>query len=230
MMATSAVVDYRTLTDKIDQAFTEVAEDYGDNFGWEALLYPIGHYTLFNIPVSEETTYEQYVMNNLTGAWTRYTGMNACAWCIFQGKPYFGGTNGKVYEADYGSQDDGATISWKIKTAFNFLGDNMHVKHFNMIRPIVRSVQPISMSLDIDVDFGSEPITDTISLTGSGGSPWNTSAWDTSDWDSDNEYTMDWYGVSGVGRCVSIKMQADYDNIFFALSAIHINYEPGGIL
>lgn len=230
LLATSNVVDYRTLSDRIDQAFTTMTGLYASNQGWEATLYPVGHMVLFNIPVAENTTTEQFVMNTLTGAWCRFTGINAASWVVFQGKPYFGGTNGKVYEFDLGNNDDGSAICWEVKTAFTYLGQSDRIKHFYMVQPVLRSVQAISVGLHVDVDFSDSPLTDTVLLTGTGGSPWNTSPWDTSSWDSDKEYTTDWYGVSGVGRSVSVHMRGDYKDVFWSFTSINLIYEQGGYL
>jgi hypothetical protein len=230
LMATSHTTDYRALTDLVDQAFTAQADNYSSNFGWEAILYPVGHMVLFNIPVGENVTSEQFVMNTLTGSWCKFTGINASSWVMFNGKPYFGGMDGKVYEFDSGNNDAGAAISWKVKTAFNYLGDTQRVKHFYMVQPLIRAVQAVTVALNIDVDFGNDPITDTVAVTGTGGSPWDTSPWDTSPWDTDNDYTNDWYGVSGVGRAVSVKMEGDFKDLFWAFTSINIIYEPGGYL
>jgi hypothetical protein len=80
-------------------------------FGWCAMLYPTGNKLFINVPTAENTTSYQFVMNTITGAWCRYLGWNANVFETVQDSLYFGGNNGTVYQAEYGTDDDGASIS-----------------------------------------------------------------------------------------------------------------------
>ena len=81
----------QAISDKIRDAVSEAALSYGGNFGWQAISYPKSNWGLFNVPTVEGEQAEQHVVNVLTGAWCRFTGMNAVCWEVFNDDLYFGG-------------------------------------------------------------------------------------------------------------------------------------------
>jgi hypothetical protein len=55
-------------------------------FGWQGMLYPKGALAIFNVPYSPAV---QYVQNVQTGAWCRFTGMDATCWAIANNMAYY---------------------------------------------------------------------------------------------------------------------------------------------
>lgn len=220
----------KKLTDRIQNAFTRSASLYKAIFGWQVVEYPRANYLLVNIPTADSVSAEQYVMNTQTGAWCRFTGMKAMCWCLLNEKLYFGGVDGKVYQADYGTNDNGSSIDVDLKGAFSYVGNKNLVKRFTLGRPIVTSDNALSFVFNVDVDFGNRMITDTVTTTGATGSDWNTSAWDTTDWASEAIYSSDWYSISGIGRSAAPRLSGSFNNVSFSLSAFDYIYETGGLL
>ncbi len=217
-------------TNNISNAFREVASMYGSNFGWEGVVFPAGNMTLFNIPIAEGTTSEQYVINNLTGSWARFTGMNSSTWGLYDKNLYFGGMDGKIYRAQYGTNDNEANIPTQLKLAFDYFGDRAAIKRFLNARPLIRSDASLEFNFGCDVDFRSATLTTTASTEGSDGSMWDTSPWDTSPWDSNDIYSSNWYALNGIGRAMALKMNGNFKNVSFNISAINILFQPGGVL
>ena len=86
----SAIVDNRVaLTNIIENAFTSASRSYGSQWGWEAIVYPAQSAMIFNIPIAEDGTHQQYVMNTITKAWCRFTDWNAETFAVFNGQLYF---------------------------------------------------------------------------------------------------------------------------------------------
>jgi hypothetical protein len=220
----------KKLTDRIQNAFRRYAALYKGNFGWQAIEYPRSAYLVINVPVSESTNAEQFVMNTQTGAWCKFTGLKAVSWSLLNEKLYFGGTNGKVYEADYGANDAGANIDVDLKGAFNYLGSKTSAKRVSLARPLITSDYAVSFVFNLDTDFGNKTITDTVSIMGSAGAEWDSATWDVDSWDGENVYSDDWYSVSGVGRCVAPRLSGSFNNVQFSLSGIDYIYEQGGPL
>jgi hypothetical protein len=54
-------------------------------------MYPKAGWLLINVPVANNTTYHQYVVNTITGAACKFTGMNASTWGMYNNNLYFGG-------------------------------------------------------------------------------------------------------------------------------------------
>ncbi|TXH58982.1 MAG: hypothetical protein E6Q97_00805 [Desulfurellales bacterium] len=221
---------FTKLSDKISKAFISAVESYGATTqGWEVFAYPRANLLLVNVPVLEGVSSQQFVMNTITGAWTRFTGINASCWCLFNNQPYFGGMDGKVYQWDYGYNDNGAAIAVALRLAYNYCADRERQKRFTLARPLVTAAGDIQFAFSLDVDFNSSLTSDSITVTGSTGSAWDASPWDTSPWDSGNVYNQDWASVTGLGRCASLKLGGQYKDIGFDISAFHLSFETGGI-
>lgn len=222
---------YPKVTDKITTAFNTAAKDYLSYFGWEGFLYPRGHQLLVNVPTIENSTANQYVMNLYTGAWCKYTGINAICWSTLNEKPYFGASDGKVYEFDTTQADNGAYINFDLKGAFTYLGDRARLKRFLNVTPIMLSDPNVTFQLDVDTDFSDRVITSTVTTVGtSSASAWDSSPWDTTQWaGSQNTHRVDRYAVSGIGRNVAIRLKGSSKNVGFSISAFNILYEAGGI-
>ena len=221
---------FSKLSDKIRDAVSDAAKSYSGNFGWSACYFPKEHMVLFNVPIASDTNYEQYVVNTITGAWTKFRGMNGSCFATFNGDLYFGGTDGKVYHGYSGYKDNTAPISTVAKCAFNYFGDRERKKRFMMARPIYFGDVGTKFLMDVDVDFTDKQITSTVSTTGHAGSPWDTSPWDTSSWDSALYYGRNWYSIRGIGRCGALKFIADFCDIEIQLTSVQVTYENGGAL
>ena len=218
---------YVKLTDNISPAFISAAKDYSSVFGWQFVAYPRGSMAIVNVPVLASTQYQQAVVNTLTGAWCKFTNINSVSWCLLNEKPYFGGIDGKVYEFDSVTNDNGNTIPVDVKTAFSYCGDRDRLKKFVLGRPLVAVNGEIRFSFNIDTDFQERVLNDEVIVSGVSGSDWDTADWDTSDWDSGTVYNQNMYAVDGIGRCAAIRLKGNYKDISITVSAFHLVYEPG---
>lgn len=226
----NALGGFTTVTDNIRNAYNAAVYDYKTNAPWEAISYPRGRMLLLNIPTVTDTSSEQYVMNSETGAWCRFTGWNACSFGLLNEKLYFGGTDGKVYEGDFGEKDGTASIPTKLKQAFNYLGDSSAIKMAHLVQPIFRAETALDFLYDVDVDFSDKMITDTVSTVGASGSEWDTAEWDVADWAGSDIYTSDTFSVAGIGRCFALRLEGSFQDTMWNLSGTNFMYEPGGLL
>lgn len=218
------------VTERIREAFISAAKSYNSNFGWSAISYPRGRYALVNIPIASDTNYEQYVMNVQTGAWCKFTGMNASTWSLFNNSLYFGGIDGTIYKADDGTDDNGNSIEVDLKWAFNYASDRAQIKRFTMAKPIFTGESSIVFGFSIDTDFRDVSSTATASIIGNPGSAWDTSAWDTATWENSGTYKADWRSIEGIGRAFALKVKGSFKNAPFTISAAPVIYETGGVL
>lgn len=223
----SRIGELEFATDRIQPTFRKATDGYGGNFGWTSVYYPKAEYFLVNVPTSASTSY-QLVMNSKTGAWCKFTGMNARCWCVFDNKLYFGGMDGKVYRADNTYNDNGNFIETKIKWAYNYFGDRRHQKRFLAIKPIVFGDAAVNFTVGVDVDLGTRAINNIVSVTGSPGTPWG-SPWGSA-WGGAKSLKRSWYSVNGRGFCGALRMEASVKNVIATISGVHVAYETGGIL
>jgi len=219
----------KTISNKIINAAKDAAATFGGNFGWQATLFPSGSRLIFNVPTAEDAKAFQFVMNTLTGAWCRYTGINANCWESTQDSLFFGG-NGTVYQGEYGTDDDGAAIASDMLPAFNYFGDQALTKMFTQVRIISEAQSRFSASITLAVNFDYLSSASVPALVaGTGGSPWNTSPWNSSPWSASNRMGFDWQWAGGMGFCASARIRSNTIGQQPSIDAIAYSFERGGI-
>lgn len=180
------------ITAKIQDAFATSAQSYLSNFGWQGLTYPKGQVAIYNIPVEELVTSYQYVQNAQTGAWCRFTGLNAFCWAIYNDDIYFGGLS-SVFQWDQGITDAGTDLTADLKTAFNYFGNRSALKHFTMLQPNLLATSDVSPAIDVLTDF-VESIPTSVPIT-------TVSAVD------DLAPRNNWTSATGMGYCAAVRMR-----------------------
>ena len=189
---------------KLSGAALEAATLYSSNYGWEVELYPKGGWLLFNVPKATNSNYVQYVINTITGAATKFTGMNARTWGLYNNDLYFG-VQGKVYKADDGFDDDGNFIVCDIQAAYSNLGTPAE-KTMNSFRNVIQIDGNVSLNTIVNFDYGIGTTSQTTSSTSSG-SPWDTSAWDVTPWSPENQTRSNLVLSSGEGVAIGMRIK-----------------------
>lgn len=226
------------LSDKIQAAMSAAISRYEGNFGWEVQPYPRENAVIVNVPVSEGTDQQQYLMNTITKAWCRFTGWDANCFELFNDYLYQGG-NSVVYQSWMGTGDeyrDGsstltADIQGNLQQAFSYLKGPTQLKRFTMMRPTFSSTvtnPPVLAALNVDYSTASPLSTLTGIITGS--SAWNTSTWDVTPWAGSFSIVRGWQGAQGLGYCCSPHYIVNTQGISIRLMSTDIVYEIGGVL
>ena len=193
------------LSNKIVNLVNIAVQTYGSNFGWQPILYPLGNKLLVNVPVVEDSTAIQFVMNTITGAWHQFEDWNAACFAVLEDSLYYGG-NGVVVKADTGNTDNDANIQGEVKTAFQYFGSPGQLKRWTMVRPIFSVAGNISPAIRLDIDFENVLPTQVAGFTAATGTLWDTALWDTFLWASSLNIQRDWQGANGVGYCAAFHM------------------------
>jgi len=195
----------------------------GGVWGWEAQIYPKRQLAIFNHPVSAGTEYEQHVMNTVTGAWCRFTGIVSHTWQGYASRMFFGSTDGYVYEFDTSQSDAGTAIESEFQTAWLPLGGYGN-KSFIAVREFTMVNTDINTENQYVVDY--ENFSDQaypISVT-SGfaewGDPWGTP------WTSQDAVDKDWETVGLYGEVISIRKRLSTKQRVRHLGSSWL-YEPG---
>lgn len=195
-------------TDKISGAFKDLRDRY-NSFGWDIRLYSKGSYLIINVPY-KSNEFQQFIMNTVTGAWSRFTGQNAYCFETFNDNLYFAGRSGNVYQADNGNNDDGTLIDGYVQQAYSNLGTT-NLKKFNEIITIISSELNLIQNIYFGVDFVT-PKKSYLASTTTGGAKWNTFKWNTTKWGLAGTPTMKRIPlISDIGyKCsVGIKTQSN---------------------
>jgi hypothetical protein len=213
--------------DLIKPTFNSSASLYSANFGWQGQVYHKGKYAFINIPVAENVQTYQYVVNLITGAWCRFIGWNANCWSTFADNLYFGFSGNTICQADTGQTDNGIPISIVCKQAFVGFENEMLKKSFKRLKPTFAATQGSTLSIDVDIDFGTRNDLQQITFTGTS-TPWG-SAWG-SPWDAGVIISNDWYGLTGQGTFASVRYEANLSNVTLQHISSVIVYEEGALI
>lgn len=194
-----------SLTANIQPTMNQAARDWSANFGWQLISYPKGTRAILNVPALANSAQQQYVMNTVTGAWCRFIGMPANCWETFKERLFFGGNDGKVYEADVTGADNGVAIVADLETAFNYFGRRGNLKRWPMVRPILTTDGILTPGIALNVDFGHDAPISTPASIASASAMWDVAIWDSALWPLGQRTTADWTTVAAIGYCASIR-------------------------
>lgn len=196
------------ITSRIQNAMTNSALLYGENFGWQCITYPNQDLLILNVPVIEGEEQEQYVMNTLTGAWCRFTGWDANCFALYQNYLFWGDNIGGIHIAFLGEADDGVPIEGKLLTAFNYFDDPGRLKRMTMIAPILDTQETAEITLSIHPDF---KVSDSdaeahATLTLSDPAEWDVDLWDQGYWAGTVNFAQ-WLSTAVLGHSLAVHME-----------------------
>ena len=77
------------ISDKIRNLYASYARSYGSNYGWQGIIYEAENAFVVNVPVAEDGTHYQLVMNTITGSWCRFTDWDAENFVVFNKQLYY---------------------------------------------------------------------------------------------------------------------------------------------
>ena len=211
----------------------------GDLFGWQPFLFPGANMVMINAPATERTSF-QFVMNDITKAWSEFIGYEAYCWELHHELAFFG-SFGAVYRAwesttDGGSIDpntgiivDGAAINAEAQTSFTYF-DSMGVqKHYKMVRPTILSRGAFSLNFAVNTDFVFDsPLAPTAFAFQNPGR-WDVDYWDAAIWEGGLGTYKTWQAVTGIGTAASIRLLVRSRQETYWASTDWL-YENGGIM
>ncbi len=204
------------ITARIQNAMSLASQQAKGNFGWQMISFPAQTLAFLNVPLTENVSQQQYVMNELTGAWCQFTGWNANCFEIFNDKLYWGGNHGDVNEGYIGSSDGGTSIPADMQCAFNWMDEPGKVKRMTMVQPLLNLGGNLTPTMAVDVDFmTSTDVAPVATLTG--GAAWDSATWDSSLWPGLSVNFIQWLSVDAIGHAMAIRMRVN-------ITAANINF------
>jgi hypothetical protein len=195
-----AASDKGSFSANIREAFSEQYALTGSLRGWQLLSWPAAHMAVVNVPTTLDVASQQYVMNVLTGAWSRYTGMSASSFGLAQNTLYYGSTDGKVVIFERGNNDRGEDINAVAIPAFSNMKMAGQIKHVKNYQSFFKGSGSYSVGMNIAVDFNTNDVAVTTQTPPLGsGSLWDSALWDVATWATPNDVFVSWLGVAGQG-------------------------------
>lgn len=219
------------LTDKIYYAVSQAATQYYALDGWQINYFASENMLILSIPTSNGM--EQFVMNTITKAWSRFTGINAYCWEVSgDADMHFGGDGfvGKFYDTN---SDANTNIYATAQQAYTYFDSPGQLKRFTLVRPILQTDNGLPTVLcGISVDFDTEPLINQIAfnpLINQIGR-WDVATWDGANWGGGLVTTKIWQGVNGLGFSGSVNINVASQGIELHWASTDYVMERGGVL
>ena len=218
------------LTDKIYGAFANATSLYSTNFGWEIQYFAKANMLIVNVPTNIGK--EQYVMNNITKSWGRFTNIEATTFEVHNENLYFGGNGfvGKFWDT---FADSGNVINATVQQAYNYFESRGQNKRFTLVRPIFLTDNGLpSVFCAINTDFDTQSQLGQVSFnpTALTVGVWDVATWDNNFWGGTLTVNKDWQGVSGIGYCASISLNVASKGIEVHWASTDFVMERGGVI
>lgn len=217
------------LTDTIIWAFNQYYKQFSGNFGWQSVVVPKGPALLVNVPIGGSKSY-QFVMNTITGAWTRFYGWSAEAVLVLAGRLFFAIGN-KVKEGWIGTADDDAAITAFAQTAYSYGPVRARSKKINLVKPLLQTASQVSLGLALDTDFelrrgitNQASVAQNLALYGS-------AVYGQSAWAGGQTTNNKWKSVKHrPGAAFSLRLQLQVKNFAVSWASTAFIGEAGGLL
>lgn len=214
------------ITAKIQTLFSQYAQRYRLNFGWQPCVYPKSRYLIVNVPAFPDLSQSQLVMNTVTGSWTQFQGMDAGCWAVANDLLYFGGNAGTVYQADSGYLDNGSAIPFSCRTAWQ-MHNGATNKQFTAVQPVMLTGGAAAFAIQVDVDFQTTTPTGYSNSPGVNGMTWAW-AWPGT-WAGVDILDARWQSVGSIGTWSSINIAGSVNGAALQMNAFNLVSVKGGV-
>lgn len=218
------------MTDKIQPQLASDTTAYASNTGWDLLLYPPQNMLLVNIPTNtiDSMGSYQYVMNTISGAWSRWTGIPAHCWQFHEELLYFGG-NGFVGKAWDSQSDNSTEIVADILPAYQNYGAQSRLKRWSLARVVLGTDGAANYGTRMEVDFNLNPNTINFPFVVSAPSAiYGTSVYGSSFYGGSISVRNEWKSTSGLGYWGSLHIKIKTSAADVRVYSVDIVTESGG--
>lgn len=238
---------------RINPLITQYATQVDLSEMWQGFFYPLGRRIYVTLPdTTSSATMLVYSID--TKAWTQFilaSGEHAVSSCQFNYLPYYGSNTGIIYKGETGYADavdtsgNGQSITYNIRTAFNFYNSRGNYKAFKDCRPIIKSKSGLTLNIGLDTDFKRQSIITSVttpaSLFTAWGSRWGVGAGTLSPtppyaplptyyqpWSSETDYIYNRYAIAGQGHCAALRVGGSVKNTSCQFLGFEIRFVMGG--
>lgn len=215
----SVLSDLRANRALLNQKIDGITQGRDFTKRWEIHYRPSTNWLIVNVPSDTGIySYEQHVCNLNTNAWCRFVGMDANSWAVLGDELYF--CNGRgIFQADTGTTDEGANITFCLQKAYNNFGTPLK-KQLMRVVPHYYSTTDETIYKKILSDFGNGKNRIFVHRENSGiNTYWDTAIWDESFWsDEINVHSTRGSVTSKVGNYISVGYYGRVRNEFILYS------------
>jgi hypothetical protein len=228
-LMSSRVNTWLQLTDKIQPQIAQDTTSYAANTGWDISLYFPQNMLIVNVPISSTQSY-QYVMNTISGGWSRWTNIPAKCWYNSNDILYFG-ANGYVGRAWNGQNDNGADVIADILPAYQNFGSNSRLKRWSLGRILFGADGNASYGARMEMDFNLNPsAVDAPTVLDLPVAMYGTAKYDEAVYGGQILIRKQWKNLSGMGYWGSLHIKIKTNQADVRFYSYDMNIETGGNL
>ena len=198
---------------KVSQAVVDAVAAGNELPGWQIIYWGARRRLIFNIP-NPDGTFDQHVYNPALDAWSRYKGIPAICWAVWENRLFFGTPQGVVCEHGVGASDilayqQNTVIPINVygQQAWNLFETPLE-KRVAAIRPVIQAQGDAVAHVSLGFDYGPLGAVTVDVNEAASASPWDTSPWDTSPWSSETAVSSEWHIAGGDGSAISVAVAA----------------------
>lgn len=195
---------------KVQQPISEAASSLTGVFGWQMYYCAPFHMAFGNVPSVTTAGNTQFVTNTINSKWCIFAGYDASHWATYNGLPFFGSRNGKVYKAWFGHVDgadlngnNGTDVVGTVQQAYSYLGSPGVQKQLGMYRPTFLVASDVVYGSYVSYDFAFKTASIGLSPPVAGSSRWDIGLWDQAVWSGSLKSQRQWSQAEGMGTASS---------------------------
>lgn len=223
---------------RIEPYWQQIASHYlTEALPWEMERWPAEGVMIVTQPRTAADIGTMLVANLQTGAWTRFTGMDARCLAHFGGYVYFGASNGTVRRMQEGGDDDGLPYTCIWLGQHDRMG-SMGEKTLAQMRPMFTSNIPILPAVTALPNYNETLPSPPSAAVSSGAEGWDVSVWDVSLWDATaapatTAADSQWVAIGRTGHALAPVVQVTMGGTVkpeVTLIGVDATIRPGGMV
>lgn len=233
-----AALNLGAVSKRIETYWQERARNYA-TLPWEIIRWPSEGIMIVSQPEATSTGGSLLVANLQSGAWSRFTGMDARCLGYYAGYVYFGAIDGGVYKLQSGGSDAGTAYTSVYLGQHEAMGAQGVTKTVHQMRPVFTSGSPIVPQVSAKVNFSETLSSPPNAAVFSATAGWDISLWDVGLWDADSGLVSvsaedsRWRGVGVTGYVIAPELQMTFGATTLPdaeLAGIDATYSIGAVV
>jgi hypothetical protein len=209
-----------------------VADRVGAN--WNCAVWSQNQMVVVAPPIVNNSDPEMYVANSRTGAWAKFTNWSGNCLLEFQGRFFFGSTDGRIIEANVTGLDLDSTYTATFVPLFNDCG-SLGLKTTGMARAVLRSPVAVRDKISMQVDFKTSLPTPPDAGLVPVGDVWGGAVWGQSIWGGKTVINthQQWRSAPGNGYTLAPALQVTSGSIApldTEIIRMDVTYQPNDVV
>jgi hypothetical protein len=97
-----------------------------------------------------------------------------------------------------------------MQCAFNYFDDPGRIKRMTMVQPLITVAQPTTLSVGVDVEFGTSTTSAPISNFSFTGALWDVGLWDVAQWSGGIINEISFFSVNALGHAMALRVKLNF--------------------